>query len=164
MIRKINNVFARIESPCDEQASQSPQGALIYLDGVLIKADRIKVGDTIWIRSVILKSGTSLTCTGRLYWNTSINTSGATQLAVFTISSSTRHFGFLRRIHFPSQNSGVIMRVTTDLSTDMGDQATNTTSIAIPGWLSTTGYFFITIDATGRTPETLKTLYISVEI
>jgi hypothetical protein len=164
MIRKINNVFARIESPCDEQAAQSPSGALIYLDAVRIKADRIKVGDTLCIRSAILKSGTALTCVARLYWNTSVNVSGATQLAQFSISSSSRHSSFLRRIHFDTNSSAKIIRTNFDTTNDMGDFSIVFTTVSITNWLSTTGYFFITIDATGRTSETLKTLYISAEI
>lgn len=164
MIRKINNVFARIESPCDEQAAQNPSGSLIYLDGIKVDAGRIKVGDTICIRAVILKSGTALSCVARLYWNTTINTSGATQLGQVTISASARHCAFNRRIHFSSSSIGVSMKTTYDTLVDIGDFPTQISTTSITNWLNTNGYFFITIDATGRTSETLRTLYISVEI
>jgi hypothetical protein len=47
----------------------------------------------------------------------------------------------------------------------MGDAAFSYTTVSVASWLSTSGYFFLTCDASfGRITDTIRTLYISMEI
>lgn len=164
MIRKINGKQVRILSGNVEQAAQLPTVTLL-LDYVYVAGGTFKVGDVIFIRTSLLKSGTANSYVIRLYWNTTYSTSGATQIATYTIPSADRNTFLFRRLHFSTSATALVLNTSFSSNNDMGDSATTFSTVSVASWLSTSGYFFLSCDAGGaRITDTIRTLYISMEI
>lgn len=150
MIRKINGKNCRIPSGNSPSTWQLSTTNPIYLGYVYVGANTIKVGDTIFLRSLLSSFSLSpeyVTDTIRLYWNTSVDVSGATQLAEFTLGVNTTGYSFSRRIHFPSISTGKIINIAFNIGNDSGDFVTTISTPSITNWLSSNGYFFLTADA-----------------
>jgi hypothetical protein len=166
MIRKINGQQLRIPSGAAPETAVTPAVAapFIMTNTCSIQANKLSPGDTLIIRAAIRKTGTSNSFTLRVYWNTTVTTSGATQLALYTISASTLYFQFHRKIHFQSNNVAKIMNTAFNAINDGGDQATTISSVSIANWLSTSGVFFMEIQTGVRATDTIRSLYITVEV
>lgn len=163
MIRKINGKRVRILSDGVQTRFIIPTGNTIIND-VIISANELKSPDTLTLRSAVLKSGTTNTLTMRLYWNTTVSTVGATQLGLYGIAASTRYVQFYRRIFFSDNSTGIMMNTGFNATNDMGDYGTTISTVSISNWLSTTGYFFITIDGVGGATDEVSGVYLSLEI
>lgn len=164
MIRKINGEFTRIVSGTAESGLILPT-ALTLMNYIFIAGNVIKVGDVLTLRAAILKTGTTNSYVIRLYWNTLYTTSGATQLGVYTIPTTARHVQFYRRIHFSSSSAGKSLNTTFNTQNDMGDSATTMSTTSITNWLTSDGFFFLTVDAGGaRLTDSIQTIYLSGEI
>ena len=163
MIRKINGKRVRILSEGSQSRFEVPTGNTI-INSVLISANELKSPDTLIIRAAVLKSGTTNTLTMRLYWNTTTSTVGATQLGLYGIGASTQYVQFYRRIFFSDNSTGIMMNTSFNSLTDMGDYGTTISTVSISNWLSTTGYFFISIDGVGGATDQVSNVYISLEI
>jgi len=142
---------------------------LVYLDYVYVGANTIKVGDTIFLRSLISSFSIEpeyLTDTIRLYWNSSFDISGATQLATFTLNVNAKGYSFSRRINFPSISTGKIINTTLNTGNDSNDFSTAISTPSITNWLSTNGYFFLTADANigAQIGDSVLVYYITIEI
>lgn len=163
MIRKINGKRVRILSDGVQTRFIIPTGNTIIND-VIISANELKSPDTLTLRSAVLKSGTTNTLTMRLYWNTTLSTVGATQLGLYGIAASTQYVQFYRRIFFSDNSTGIMMNTGFNATNDMGDYGTTISTVSISNWLSTTGYFFITIDGVGGATDEVSGVYLSLEI
>lgn len=163
MIRKINGKRVRILSDGTQTRFIIPTGNTI-LNDVIISANELKSPDTLTLRSAVLKSGTTNTLTMRLYWNTTLSTVGATQLGLYGIAASTQYVQFYRRIFFSDNSTGLMMDTVFNATNDMGDYATTISTVSISNWLSTTGYFFISIDGVGGATDEVSGVYLSLEI
>lgn len=171
MIRKINGKNCRIPSGNQQVLVQLSTTNPIYLDYVYVGANTIKVGDTIFLRSLLSSFSPSIepeyaTDTIRLYWNTSFDVNAATQLASFTLDVNTTGFSFSRRIHFPSISTGKIINTAFNTGNDSGDFTTTISTPSITNWLSSNGYFFLTADANlgSQIGDSVSIYYITIEI
>lgn len=177
MIRTVNGRNIRILGANAESIGEIPS-SIIYLNYIPNSfisngtgtPDFAKlVPDVIIFRAAFTKTGTQRGHTFRLWWNTLLNVSGATQLATFQIANTVLYAQFYRRILFTSSNTARIMNFNFDSNTDVGDYNTTLSTVTIsPNWTTVDGYFFFTCDQStplfpGPT-DTIKSLYFSAEI
>ncbi len=174
MIRTINNRNLRIISNGNLLNVGAPTQSKIfttsinnsYISNGFGTPDFAKlVPDVITFRSSFTKTGTASGVTFRLYWNTSLSTSGATQLATFQITNTITHVNFHRRIFFTNSNTARLMNTTYDSTTDIGDYNTTLSTVTISNWTTQEGYFFFACDAVSPfATDTLSQIYFSAEI
>lgn len=174
MIRSINGKSARILSGT-ASTTPVPPIFLTYLGYVYVPENTFKSPEVLKIRASILKSGTGNLYTVRLYWNTSLDVSGAVQLAQFQMGT-TLQTQFIRRININSEvlDPGPPVSILTNLklldvtyngNDDRGDYPTITSELQIANFRSSDSYFFLTVDgAGGRISDTISCLYITAEV
>lgn len=168
MIRKVNDIYLRPECGL----TQSDTISLFNLtpgdyiaNHILVGADQFKTGDIVRLRTCWTKTGTNDAATIRFYYNTSLSTTGATQLAIYTFAAGNRSIHINRKICFLSPSSGVIMSTSYNGPSSDGDFATTISTVSITNWLTTSGYFFTTVAQTNaRFTDSVACLYMSIEV
>lgn len=167
MIRKINNKNLRILSG-NTQSSGLPT-SLLYLNSVRsgsLSSDSNRIIDppnVVIFRAAFEKSNTTTGLTCSFYWNTTVDVSGATQLATFRIAQTSRYQQFSRRIYFTNSNTALLMNVNFNQSLDNGDNATTLSTVSVTNWSTTDGYFFFTCAAESGTSDTITNIYLTAE-
>lgn len=168
MIRRINGVNLRRPSGLTASSFSSlfsvTPGDNI-LNHVFVTANTFTTGDIIFLRTSFIKSGSTDSYTIRFWWNSSLSTSGATQLGVYTNPAGTRQANINRKICFLSPSSGIVINTTTSIAGSSGDFAITLSTVSITNWLTTDGYFFVTHSQVNlRVSDSVYCLYLSLEI
>lgn len=167
MIRKVNDIYVRPLSGLT-QSGVIPLGGTaedFIANHIFMEADQFKTGDIIRLRTFWNKTGTTDTATLRFYFNTSLSTTGATQLGVYTFPAANRSVGLNRKICFLSPSSGIIINTTFNIPNSDGDYATTINTISITNWLTSSGYFFVTVTRSNlRLTDSVSCLYLSLEL
>lgn len=165
MIRNINTISSRPLSDNYSISYEVPTTTKI-LNRVFFDANELSAPNVYAFRSVILKSGTTNSYVFRLYWNTTLSTTGATLLASYELpATNIRYISINRKIFFDTSTTAQIMNPSYSASTtDIGDFPTTLSSVSVSNWLSTAGYFFISCDASPSGVDSIKGLYLSIEV
>lgn len=167
MIRKVNGVYVRPDCGLTQSDTISLSGAAVdfITNYIFMEADQFKTGDIIRLRTFWNKTGTTDSATLRFYFNTSLSTTGATQLGVYTFPAANRSVGLNRKICFLSPSSGVIISTSFNVANSDGDYATTISTVSISNWLTSSGYFFVTVNRPGlRLVDSVSCLYLSLEL
>lgn len=169
MIRKFNDTYLRPLSDLSQTGnlaifSLSPGN--VIANWLVMEANQFKTGDIVRIRSFWTKTGTRDTTAIRLWFNTTLSTSGATQLAFFNFVAGNRQQMFTRRFCFLSPSSAVGMLSTFDATHGEAEQATTIETFSISNWLTNSGYFFMTYSTTNSKGfgESVNGYYLSIEV
>lgn len=167
MIRRINGVNLRRPSGLTASSLTSLTGVAAgdnILNHVFVTANTFTTGDIILLITSFIKSGSTDSYTIRFWWNSSLSTSGATQLGVYTNPAGTRQANINRKICFLSPSSGIVINTTTSIAGSSGDFAITLSTVSITNWLTTDGYFFVThSQVLVRTTDSVYCLYLSLE-
>jgi hypothetical protein len=168
MIRRINGINLRVPSRTSLGASiglASVSPGDVIANEIYVKADTLKTGDVIRLRTSWTKTGTTDAATFKLYWNSSLSTSGATLLGTYTLAAANRMVSWNRRMCFLSPSSAIVVIPSTSLATSDGDQALTLSTLSVTNWLTTDGYFFTTVTTQNlRLTDSVNCLYISLEL
>ena len=159
--RKRNGIFLRMTYSAIE-AAQSCSSETI-LGTVNLPANYLQSGAIIAITTGLIKSGTVGTFTIKLYFNTTVTISGATQMGTYSVLAAGTSPSIYRRFVFDSATTAKGMTSSFSATNDTGDQATPVATYTISSWLETGGYFFITgLRLTGT--ETLQSVKMTIEV
>jgi hypothetical protein len=167
MIRKFNETYIRPLSGLTQSGnlslfSTSPSN--VIANHLPVSANQFNTGDVIRIRSHWTKSGSTDSTTLRLWFNTSLSTSGATDLGYISMSGGRLQILFSRRLCFFSSSTAVGMS-SFDTSHGDGPVSTSIQTYSITNWLSSSGFFFMTYSTTNsKVVDNVNCLYISIEI
>jgi len=160
--RTRNGIFLRMLSSI---ATGTPLNCATetILDSVTLKADYLVSGAIITIASGIIKSGAAGTFTIKLYFNTSLSTSGALQMGQYSVTAANTSPGISRTFVFDSATTAQGLLSTANAAGDITISASASQSYTFTSWLATGGVFFITgLRLTGT--ETLQSVKMTIEV
>jgi hypothetical protein len=168
MIRRINGINLRVPSRTSLGASiglASVSPGDVIANEIYVKADTLKTGDVIRLRTSWTKTGTTNDATFKFYWNSSLSTSGATLLGTYTLAAANRMISWNRSLCFLSPSSAIVVIPSTSLSSSDGDQALTLSTLSVTNWITTNGYFFTTVTTQNLgLVDSVNCLYISLEL
>jgi hypothetical protein len=160
--RTRNGIYLRMLSSI---ATGSPLNCATetILDGVVLSADYLVSGAIITIASGIIKSGAAGTFTIKLYFNTSLSTSGALQMGQYSVTAANTSPSVSRTFVFDSATTAQGLLSTSNASGDNGTVSNVSQSYTFTSWLANGGHFFITgLRLTGT--ETLQSVKMTIEV
>jgi hypothetical protein len=133
------------------------------LDGVVLSANYLVSGAIITIANGIIKSGAAGTFTIKLYFNTSLSTSGALQMGQYSVTAANTSPGISRTFVFDSATTAQGLLSTANASGDASTVSSTSQSYTFTSWLANGGHFFITgLRLTGT--ETLESVKMTIEV
>lgn len=159
--RKKNGISLRIDAQSLGAAYSCSTETI--LGAVTITPDYLVSGAIITVHNGIIKSGTTDAFTIKLYWNSTLNISGALQMGTYSVVAANVSPGLFRRFVFDSATTAKGMISTASFTNDAGDIATTVASYTFSSWLINGGHFFITGLRTSGT-ETLQIVKMSIEV